>query len=80
MGGLTHGGSDWVVACIPEEEPMATKIEDGGSLSEGRWASWWEETLRGSQECGLLVEFYEEQPSACRTVWHPPTAAGYVQE
>ena len=31
---------------------------------------WWEETIRGSQECGLLVEFYEEQPSACKTVCH----------
>ena len=24
----------------------------------------------GSQECGLLKEYYEEQPSACKTVWH----------
>ena len=45
-------------------------MEDGGSLSEDRWAVWWEETVRGSQECGLSVKFYEEQPSACKTAWH----------
>ena len=59
-----------LAACIPEEERQATKMEDGGSLRADRWEMWWEEALRGTQEYGLLVEFYEEQPSACRTVWH----------
>ena len=68
-----EGESWWwrvLVACIPEDERLAMKMEDGGSLSEDRWAMWWEEILRGSQECRVLLKCYEEQPSACRTVWH----------
>ena len=59
-----------LAACIPEEERLATKMEDGGSLCENRWEMWWEEVLRGTQEYGLMVEFYEKHSSACRTVWH----------
>ena len=42
----------------------------GNALTAEEWKAWWVKELQGTQGLSLLYEFYEEQPSGCRTAWH----------
>ena len=70
----TGGAEGWwwrlLESSIPEEERAAVQTANGKILSAEDWGAWWDGELRGTQGLSLLQEFYEEQPSACRTLWH----------
>ena len=70
----SEGSEQWwwklLTAIIPEEEREAVQTLSGNALTAEEWKAWWDNELRGTQGLSLLHEFYEEQPSGCRTAWH----------
>jgi len=70
----SEGAEQWwwklLAAIIPEEEREGIQTVSGNALTAGEWKAWWVQELQGTQGLSLLQEFYEEQPSGCRTAWH----------
>ena len=67
------GAREWwwrlLAVSIPEEEREVIQNAHGKALNAVEWKEWWSGE-RGTQGHSLLQEFYEEQPSGCRTAWH----------
>ena len=70
----SEGAERWwwklLAAIISEEEREAMQTVSGNVLTAEEWKAWWDKELQGTQGLSLLQEFYEEEPSGCRTAWH----------
>ena len=70
----SEGARRWwwrlLAAITSEEEREAMQTVSGNVLTAEEWNARWETELQGTQGLSLLYEFYEEQPSGCRTAWH----------